>query len=234
MDGTSSDSLMQGINPKCSICNEVKGLASGVPWASYSRIVESGAHVVAESDAFIVVPSVGALNETHVLIVPRRHVNNIASLSQSEFKELKWIKASLVTFGKDTLEKKLIFFEHGAGTEVDSSGSCVEHAHLHVIAAVSGLRELLEEHRHFVNLPSFEAVAEVANTKQGYAILQDQDDSVAIANVPNMAPQLFRRLYSQIQKSPDVWNWRIDPRLDEMRRVIAKYETFGLHREKVA
>lgn len=179
----------------------------------------------------MLLPSVGALNRTHLLIVPKRHVFNIASLEQGELKELERIKDSLTVFAQESLKTNLIFFEHGAGTECDSSGGCVEHAHLHVISALEGVLALLEEYAHFVKLPSFDAISRVGNTQLGYALLQDADGSVWEANNPKFPSQLFRRIYAQIQNGPEVWNWRIDPRINEVKRVIDAYKQLRLSHE---
>lgn len=210
----------------CSICAELQGNSESFGWKAYASLVSSGKNRLATSGMFDLIPSIGALNASHVLLVPRFHVGSIACLSDPRFEELTDFAVQLENFSNQVHGKQLLFFEHGAGTDIDNSGGCVDHAHLHAVSKVPNFLTKLRKHCHLTPLPDFHAARQVADTARGYILVRDEAGVVWLSNNPGVPSQLLRKLYAQCQQWPDVWNWRIDPRMDEIRNVAKTYHSF--------
>ena len=113
----------------CPICCELKGKCCSSHNKEYSKIIEAGSNILWHDENIAIIPSIGALNKTHVLLVPIQHVPSISCLSYSEQKSLLLAKSFLQSF-----DKNIIFFEHGTGRKYfNNSGASITHAHLHAI-----------------------------------------------------------------------------------------------------
>ena len=86
-----------------------------------------------ETKNFVVLPSLGALVEGWLLILPRRHVLSMGALStrlQAEADELEGSTRSLL---KARYGSRIVAFEHGPSAAKHGTGCGVDHAHLHVL-----------------------------------------------------------------------------------------------------
>ena len=230
MDG--KNGLHEDVTMKvCTLCDELQGDSSTAVSMSYAAIIESGQSRLASSRSFSVVPSLGALNESHVMVVPFEPLTCLANLTDSAWVALITLQSSLRQFCRVEHDWTLILFEHGAGSGADTSGACVEHAHLHVIRALGDFRSALAEVAPLVQLPQAASLRQLANTASGYVCLWDLDESVWIANDPGLPPQYFRFLYSRLSGNPAVWNWHSDPRFKKVEAVIRAYDHFRVPRE---
>src|SRR5579862_8951840 len=84
-----------------------------------------------ESPNFVAVPSLGALVEGWLLLIPKCHVLSLGSLPDSTHEELNEFKeflyaALIQCYGSASA------FEHGPIIEKSAVGCGVDHAHLHI------------------------------------------------------------------------------------------------------
>lgn len=214
--------------PMCSICEEIQGREPHALPRSYRDLVKSGQTILASTLAFAVLPSVGALNDSHVMIVSKQHATSMAALAGAAWEELVSVMDQLRSFAREAHSWDLMFFEHGAGFNVDSSGACVDHAHVHAIRFQFDILRELRRAAPLVRLPSLDSAPLVANKSRGYILLVDEQANCWLANNPNLPSQYFRMLYSRAQKGPEVWNWRSDPRTREVSKAIHAYASLRL------
>ena len=152
----------------------------------------------------------------------------MADLNTEDWEELESIVHQLRSFARETKAWELMFFEHGAGSNIDTSGACVDHAHLHAVRFHPEFLGELRKSVPLVHLPSLKSARLVANKAEGYALYLDDRDNCWLANDPKLPSQYFRMLYSRLQEGPQVWNWRSDPRVSEVSRVIRAYSALHL------
>ena len=205
------------------ICQEIAGNGSGFEQKKYQQLVEQKKNVLYETDAFVVLPSIGPLNPSHILVVPKSHVKALGALPDSLTTEVKTIKEKLRNYCHKKSGKQLIFFEHGTGKLIDSSGGCVDHAHLHAIWNIPGVTELFIKQLGLVTLPSALTVNQVCNLELGYIYVEGADGQNFIKNNPGLPSQIFRRLYASLDVSVEVWNWRSFFNLKGIEAVIEYY-----------
>lgn len=211
---------------QCSLCDEIGGSSSHFG-DDYCDLVESGSTCIACTNTFIVVPSIGALNESHVMIVPRFHTKSLAENIAESVSELAQLMQCLSEFAARKYEWRLVFFEHGTGNAVDTSGACVEHAHLHVVRAVPGLGKLLLD-ASWTPLLSIRDLSMVADRSHGYLYFRDDTGNSFVLNNPRVQPQHFRKCYSALQGGSAAWNWRLNFRLSALRSVVDTYAEFAV------
>lgn len=176
-------------------------------------------HVIAETDNFIAVPALGCIVPGYMLVLTKQHIFSMAQLKPHELVELE----SFV----DLLSKKLtekwappVIFEHGACNETETAGSCIEHAHWHL---VPGNWDLLPIEINFEKVSAFE---EFAGQKRGMAYLffRDPFGNSYITNTSHAPSQLFRRKLADQLGKADEWDYAVFPFIDNIRETVDKLE----------
>lgn len=205
----------------CNLCLEVSGNSADFFDEAYKTLVASKKNILLETKNFILLPSVGPLNDTHLMIVPKRHIMNFASLTDSELAESKTIMEDLNDRFSRLYESSLIFFESGAGNLTNHSGGCIDHAHIHC---------LLESQDFEVKLFSEISLLEVespgylnADIDLGYIWYKNSAEEVYLCNNPLLPSQFLRFLYAGASSNETLWNWRKNSNSKSVIDVLEKY-----------
>lgn len=207
----------------CSICLEIRRIPNVITGSKYGQLISSGVNVLFEDDNFLVLPSIGAINESHVLLVPTSHFASIGSMPNRFHKDLEKVKSAVRTLNRLRKNRDIMFFEHGTGLHYDCSGSCISHAHLHAIWFEPEVFRELNSYAEFRSLCPPNNLYSAADTANGYLFCELPNGSSWLANSPNVPPQLFRRLYSRVGGKVLVWNWRSDRRIEVVHKAIDYY-----------
>jgi diadenosine tetraphosphate (Ap4A) HIT family hydrolase len=89
--------------------------------------------VLIETDNFIVVPTRGSFVPGYLLIVTKRHFINFGQLPNRLFAEFRHVHHTAREHVRSAYGP-VITFEHGGnGGFSDRGGSCIEHAHMHIV-----------------------------------------------------------------------------------------------------
>lgn len=211
----------------CGLCSELtqEGM-SNLP-AMYRSLAEGGRTLLLATELIAVVPSIGALDESHVLIAPRRHARSFAMLSDGECEDAELSRRSISQWNLERKRCATLYFEHGSGTHVDLSGSCVEHAHLHAIADGSNLADRMASALQLVRVDERVKLSELVDVARGYIYVASSDGRQWMRTATGIPSQWFRREYTEAMRDARTWNWRVDPRLTTVREVLRYFD--GLH-----
>lgn len=206
----------------CGICDEISGssLIDG-----YDKIVAKRENIIAETDNYLIIPSVGPLNESHVMLVPKLHVNSFASINDKGKCEAKIILQKLNDFMIKEKNRNLVFFESGAGENIDHSGGCIFHAHIHCVYHTSSFEDALNKEINFTRVND---AALKPDTRIGYVWYMNSKDEEFICNNPLLPSQFLRYLYSSSNLIHGNWNWRRDNNINGIKKVINTYANFSL------
>jgi diadenosine tetraphosphate (Ap4A) HIT family hydrolase len=168
-----------------------------------------------ESQNFVALPTVGALVEGWLLIVPREPLLSFAEVPNAHKKELEgfvWEVASALTeaYGPISL------FEHGPSSVGSSVGCGVDYAHLHLVPfccdLVSGakIREPLITWRVVTSMTE----AWASSQREEYWIVQNEFNKSpcyrGTFNGINPPSQLFRKVIASHLGRPDDFDWKTD------------------------
>ena len=173
-----------------------------------------------ESDSFVVLPTLGALVLGWLLVVPKRRVDSLRSLTESEQSELSSLRrrlaARLTKFPGDIFE-----FEHG-GT-VGSSIACgVDQAHLHILPLEFDLFDLAMRKSDvaWTRLDRDNSPWKNASRSEYLAVVaSDGRSAIGFPNTPTS--QWFRKLIAVQLGAADQWDYNRFPNPQFIERTIS-------------
>jgi diadenosine tetraphosphate (Ap4A) HIT family hydrolase len=112
---------------QCEFCQEFAGHSARFEQL-YGRLVST--RVIARTDRFVALPTLGQLFTGSLLILPVDHVEMCSSLSAGAREELGELVAEVTLQVREFGEP--VIFEHGA-IEPSGGGCGIYHAHLHIV-----------------------------------------------------------------------------------------------------
>jgi ATP adenylyltransferase len=197
---------------RCQMCLDFRGLALVDPWNE----------PLLESSNFAVLPSLGALVEGWLLLVPKCHFISMGALPQSMAGELKDMKDTV----RSLLERgygEVCAFEHGPSKANCSIGCGVDHAHLHMVPLRFDLASATAQF-----LPEGAAWDEGGLPECGSAFARGQDylyleQPIGIGRITEhqaFGSQLFRRAIATQVGAEHEFNWREYPKLSNVMATI--------------
>jgi ATP adenylyltransferase len=197
----------------CELCNQFSVKAGRDPWNE----------PLIASEHFMVIPSLGALVEGWVLIVPKEHYISMGALPtelQKEFDEIE-LKARHVL--KTSYQKPIVAFEHGPSAAKHGTGCGVDHAHLHLVPTDCDLFSYV---RPFVS-PSLEwkictreCLAAAYSAGMDYLFLQHEGEAPLMATAQDFGSQVFRKALSSFLGMENQFSWREYPRYAIVKQTI--------------
>ncbi len=184
----------------CELCSELESRTSTKAWNE----------PVFESPNFVAVPSLGALIEGWVLLVPKRHFISFGAVPGSMLAEMNEFKAFLCSV-LGQCYGTVSAFEHGPSAAYRAVGCGVDHAHLHLVPL---LFDLLAEVSPFLSSGvtwasgGIEQCQDAYGRGQDYLYLEQPIGSGRIATHDKFGSQLFRRAIATRIGVRDQYNWR--------------------------
>jgi diadenosine tetraphosphate (Ap4A) HIT family hydrolase len=191
----------------CSLCVELAGGPS-------QELIEASAgntvgRVAWRDGDFVLLPSLGQLSRTHLLLLPTQHITSLAALPSEATRHVAQIMNAVRRLVQSDA-KHLVAFEHGIGTRPDRQGGCgVSHAHLHLVA--------VDTRDPFMHPPAggdFEWRS--VNGIQAFENLDPNDDYLLYENPEGLAfvscvrelPSQFMRKWMAEALALASWDWR--------------------------
>jgi diadenosine tetraphosphate (Ap4A) HIT family hydrolase len=198
----------------CQFCRHLADADSaGIEWT-----------VMAETENLVAVPSIGALVNGWLLVVPKNHHLNFGDAirrSPGLVSEMEEIAARWeATFGPIT------WFEHGpkqAGTKV---GCSIDHAHMHLVPL--GRIDLLAAARDrlgkasFTEISGFSALADAIDRGCSYLYIRLPDGTQWLEAANAIPSQSLRRVIAAEQGRAQEWDWKAFPRPELVHQTIAR------------
>jgi diadenosine tetraphosphate (Ap4A) HIT family hydrolase len=197
----------------CKLCSELKAETGRAPWNE----------PLIETENFVVIPSLGALIEGWLLVVPKEHHISMGALPialRSEADDLERRTRALL---KKQYEKPIIAFEHGPSAAKHSTGCGVDHAHLHLLPLDC---DLLKYVRPFVPIflewrtCDWERLAETYRSGLDYLYLRSEGKTGLMAVSKDFGSQIFRRAVSLYLGVEGEFSWRDYPRISTVSRTV--------------
>jgi diadenosine tetraphosphate (Ap4A) HIT family hydrolase len=165
-----------------------------------------------ETSNFVVVPTVGALVEGWLLIVPRARVLSFAEVPFGLRSELAVLQRTLAVAIRDCYGNAAMF-EHGASKEGERLACGVNHAHRHLLPTPCDLIE--GANRMFPGVFDWAPIAggfpTIASHKSYLHVEQRCDGTGFVATTKQAPSQLFRRVVASCLGVPHLFDWRSDP-----------------------
>ena len=203
----------------CEFCAEFQTDGPSRFRSSYQGLASH--RILARSDGFVAMPTIGQMLEGSVLILPVAHHETCAALDDVAHAEMLGLVDKMIA--RCSRLGSPVVFEHGA--TFGSAGGCgIHHAHLHLVPLprAAALSELFPE-----------AVDEAANLAAAWQTLRGSSHYLLIGDGsrvltrdlttrPGEFPsQFFRRRLAEVLTLGTPWDWRRYPAVEpSMLRVL--------------
>jgi diadenosine tetraphosphate (Ap4A) HIT family hydrolase len=191
---------------ECDFCLEISGSSSSTFYRYYSELAPS--RILASSEHFLAWPTLGQVLPGSFLIIPRDHVETMASLTGAFLDELREFVAELRTLMDPG---QIVIYEHGARS--DFGGGCgIYHAHIHLSPVPDHVAAAEVFDAEFLPAADyFEACAALHDSSQ-YLIFAG-DHGAGYIDVEGgsreFPSQYFRQRLSALMGTDYPWDWRI-------------------------
>jgi ATP adenylyltransferase len=164
--------------------------------------------ILLKTDAFIVLPAKGSFVEGYLLILPRKHFYNMASLPPSLFSVLSDLK-SIIRKVLSSNFNKPIFYEHGTINSSIYAGNSISHAHMHCVPCREDLLQLLPEKYRITRLKKFDDIRKQAQRTRSYVYFETNSQEHFIIDEMSVPSQFLRQIVANALGFTDQWNWRV-------------------------
>jgi diadenosine tetraphosphate (Ap4A) HIT family hydrolase len=166
-----------------------------------------GTETLFRTEHFTVILDTAPLVQGHLLVVSKDHIPSLASSAPAGRQEL--IETKLETEDRVRFAYgPCTFFEHGAFSFSRNAGSCVDHAHLHIVPGIYDLSRPVSA--DFPAAAEYKDYAEALDSLRGKPYLLFGNDASRVTGTvaPVCATQYLRRLVAGLARAHHRWNWR--------------------------
>ncbi len=176
--------------------------------------IRSCDQVLFQSKNFVALPTLGAIVEGWILIVPKKHQLCMGALNKELFSELDMFRKKVY----DVLSAcygPIVIFEHGPSNPEQQVGCGVDYAHLHMLPFKYNLIRKHDE--IFSNYFKWNPINGMKDTskfyKKGlpYLYVEQPLGNAFITTHPNIPSQLFRRVVASSIGHPERYDWKTYP-----------------------
>lgn len=180
-----------------------------------------------ESEDFVVVPTLGALIQGWILVIPKTPFICVGALTEPLREQLSNIKNYCAEIIEEQFGEAAIF-EHGPAVAGDAVGCTVDYAHLHILPARCHLIDSIPNIS--AKSPLWQSANDISATKEyfqsgiSYLYVEQPVGKSMIANARDMPSQLFRRVVAHSVGLPEQFNWREHPMQENVLATVAILE----------
>jgi ATP adenylyltransferase len=183
--------------------------------------------VLAESSSFVAFPSLGSLVSGWVLIVPRRPMLNLSSLSPAEWDELDEFQ-SRVAERLRSFGSQLFVFEHGNRMAGSPLGCGVDQAHLHLVPLPFDLMQAAVDHpdgnvKWSMPIEAVSFRAAVSADAEYIGIMDPSSGTAVHGRVRQPTSQWVRRVIAQGLGYAEEWDYKNHPNVPNLLGTVAGY-----------
>ena len=158
-------------------------------------------------------PALGQFVDGYTLIVAREHFRAFGEMSYAELGFVEELKVHMCSTLRLLYGKPVVIFEHGCGPKPNQrGGSCIDHAHLHLVPAAVSLKDDLAGRFRAKRLSTLADLSRRDTMAGPYLYLETGDGERFSFELDSEIPsQFMRRLICRNIGRPDLWDWRIHP-----------------------
>ena len=160
---------------------------------------------------FVALPTLGALVEGWLLIVPRRHYLSIGAFSPALLDELRDFRAH-VRAAIEIAYGPVIVFEHGPAKAGNPAGCGVDHAHLHLIPWTERWRNTVDRFAPVAmkwrRTLGMDELSFLHGLGQDYLYFEEADGEAWITSSAEIPSQFFRQVVAAATDQVDRYDWK--------------------------
>jgi diadenosine tetraphosphate (Ap4A) HIT family hydrolase len=189
--------------------------------------------IIDESENFYAKAALGHFVFGYTLIVTKEHLLSYAYVPEHLFPELEAFKDHVLDKLHSLCQHPITILEHGAINRCQRGGSCIDHAHLHLMPLPVDLYRALSERFAFGELGSISELRRFKDAQSSYLYYQREGlRSHAVELSQDVPSQTLRRIACQELGEPDLWDWRNRPLRDPLQRFTSEYKRLAVATSK--
>lgn len=209
----------------CRLCWAVSGLGQRFP----------SNYILYENSDYILIPALGSFLPGYVLLVSRKHLGCLSSLSND----------ALITVERDLDEidrflrrysTSWCVFEHGKTASDYPAGNTIDHLHLHFVPFKYDIVRDVSERLNVQPKP-IKSITDLPvlcdSQKSNYVFLRDSHRNKYVVLAKTYPSQFVRQLIAIQVSQGDLWNWKESPLEDVCLTTIGGFKKAGLIRPTI-
>lgn len=213
---------------ECPFCAELNSISNSQYFKQNKLNIEGfSSRIVISTENYVVMPTVGCFREGYLLIVTKKHYYSFADVPLEMMEEIERLIERVKALLRDLYGQNVICFEHGGAVCSMSMGSCIDHAHLHILP-YNG--RLTEEIKPFAlkskQIEGLSNLRQYVASNTPYLLWQDADDSMFVVDSGFVPSQFLRRVIAAHYGIPNKWDWRQYPFVDNMEKTIKNIRSY--------
>jgi hypothetical protein len=203
---------------KCAICESLKDPREDEFWNA----------PLFQTDHFVVLPSLGAMVEGWLLIVPKAHymcMGAVPSVLEAEYFQLReYVRTHL----ESRYSKPVVLFEHGPSRMLKRTGCGVDHAHVHFVPFADDLIDLATPYLSKGSqwhVASPQSLRDAYSAGLDYLYAEVPGRGVVMTTAAEFGSQVFRRAIADSLHISEEYQWREFLRLETVAKTISDFRT---------
>ena len=181
-----------------------------------------------ETENFAVIPSLGAIVEGWLLVIPKEHCISFGYLQSPQlFDELN----QLINKVGNVVQKlygEYVIFENGAFCSNKLVGCGVDFAHIHIVPTKFNLIETIENEfgisYDWKQIDNISESAKYVEDNKPYLYYNNQQRESFITTNDNIPSQLFRKAVAFNAGLSDEYDWKEYPFTENIHKTIETYK----------
>lgn len=169
--------------------------------------------ILEETKNFIIMPTLGSLVEGYILIITKKHLNNMES--QKNKKEYQDLLEKYRNLFKKIYGKYPIIFEHGTISKNNTSSSIV-HAHTHIV------NHNFENEKEIISTLNLKEIKITKKENKSYILYYSPNGTKYITYNFKPESQLMRLSIAKDLKIEEKYNWKNDYFIENVKKTINK------------
>jgi len=191
----------------CQLCKAVSDSKTNKPSIENRQLFST--------KSFIVTPCIGPINPGHVLIISKKHIENLSCMKVDKVQELLTIK-KLLWNDLNKFYFNCLIAEHGAFDFQQKSGACIIHTHLHVIPDA---KECINAFDEMLEFKTLSCLNDIVQLNFPYILVMTKQ-IIKAYHAESVPSQMIRQLVLSSKGENLNWDWRTQPKNDFNKRTI--------------
>jgi diadenosine tetraphosphate (Ap4A) HIT family hydrolase len=188
-----------------------------------------------ESENFYAKAALGHFVFGYTLIISKEHFPSFAYVPEHQFSELEAFRNKVLDKLHNLCPHPITIMEHGALNRCQRGGSCIDHAHLHLMPLAADLHPVLSERFSLTDLATISGLQRFKDAQVPYLYYQREGlRSYGVGLSQDVPSQMLRQIACQALGTPEMWDWRNRPLRDVLQRFISEYKRLAVTAPKAS
>ncbi|MEO9365072.1 MAG: hypothetical protein ABI341_03080 [Nitrososphaera sp.] len=163
--------------------------------------------------------ALGHFIEGYSLIVTYEHEASLSFIKPEELRLIDDFKCQVRTLLKRAYGCEITVFEHGCGVGLRRrAGSCIDHAHLHLVPLQVRLKGRLCSLFPWRRISGLAELPRFSGLPFGYLYLEEEREHLLYELDRDVPSQLVRRVIADLTGQGELWDWRRYPFRERVSR----------------